>query len=90
MADETNTRGWGRTLTGVVTSNKMEKTITVEVSRTVKHKAYNKYIKRRARYHAHDEKNEAGIGDTVQIVESRPLSKSKRWRLQKIVEKSRI
>lgn len=87
---EEKDRGFGRTLTGKVTSNKMIKTITVEVTRTVRHKSYNKYIKRRAKYHAHDETNEAGIGDTVLIVESRPMSKTKRWRLQKIVEKSRI
>jgi small subunit ribosomal protein S17 len=87
---EEKDRGFGRTLTGKVTSDKMTKTITVEVTRTVRHKSYNKFIKRRAKYHAHDETNEAGIGDTVLIVESRPLSKTKRWRLQKIVEKSRI
>lgn len=83
-------RGFGRTLQGVVTSDKMEKTITIEVSRTVPHKRYNKFIKRRAKYHAHDERDEAGIGDTVIIVEASPLSKMKRWRLQKIVEKARI
>ncbi len=83
-------RGFGRTLQGVVTSDKMEKTITIEVSRTVPHKRYNKFIKRRDKYHAHDERDEAGIGDTVIIVEASPLSKLKRWRLQKIVEKARI
>ena len=83
-------RGFGRTLQGVVTSDKMDKTITIEVTRTVPHKRYNKFIKRRAKYHAHDERGEAGMGDTVIIVEAGPLSKSKRWRLQKIVEKSRI
>ena len=91
MADgQEKTRGYGRTLRGVVTSDKMDKTITVMVERTVRHKSYNKFIKRRAKYHAHDEKNEAGIGDTVQIVEARPQSKTKRWRLQTIVEKARI
>lgn len=89
MTDE-NARGFGRTLTGKVTSDKMTKTITVEVTRTVRHKSYNKFIKRRAKYHAHDERGDAGIGDTVQIVESKPMSKTKRWRLQKIIEKSRI
>lgn len=87
MADE---RGFGRTLTGVVTSDKMVKTITVEVTRTVKHKNYNKYIKRNARYHAHDERGEAGIGDTVMIVEAGRISKTKRWRLQKVIEKARM
>jgi small subunit ribosomal protein S17 len=83
-------RGFGRTLTGVVTSDKMNKTITVEVTRTVRHKSYNKYIKRADRYHAHDESETAGIGDTVIIVEAGRLSKTKRWRLQKVVEKARI
>lgn len=81
-------RGFGRVLRGLVTSNKMDKTITVEVTRTVRHKRYNKFIQRRARYHAHDENNTANQGDTVDIVESRALSKSKRWRLQNIVEKA--
>lgn len=88
-ANEDN-RGYGRTLTGVVTSDKMQKTITVMVERTVPHKQYSKYIKRRAKYHAHDEKNECGIGDTVMIVEARPTSKTKRWRLQKVLEKARF
>lgn len=85
-----DTRGAGRVLKGVVTSDKADKTITVEVTRTVRHKRYNKFIKRRARYHAHDEKNECGAGDTVTIVESRPLSSTKRWRLQEVVEKHRV
>lgn len=85
-----NNRGYGRVLRGVVTSDKMDKTITVEVTRTVPHKKYNKFIQRRARYHAHDEQNSAKIGDRVEIVESRPLSKSKRWRLQNIVERAAI
>lgn len=83
-------RGWGRTLRGVVLSSKMEKTITVEVVRTVKHPKYNKFLKKRARYYAHDERNEAGAGDKVVIVESRPMSKLKRWRLQEIAEKAKV
>ena len=83
-----NTRGFGRVLRGVVTSDKMDKTITVEVTRTVRHKKYNKFIQRRARYHAHDEANTAKMGDQVEIVESRPLSKMKRWRLQNVVERA--
>ncbi len=83
-------RGWGRTLTGVVLSNKMTKTITVEVVRTVRHPKYNKYLKKRARYYAHDESSQAGIGDKVIIVESRPLSKLKRWRLQSVAEKAKV
>lgn len=83
-----NERGFGRVLRGVVVSDKADKTITVEVTRTVRHPKYNKFIKRRAKYHAHDEKNDAHIGDTVVIVESRPLSKLKRWRLRSVAERS--
>ena len=83
-------RGYGRTLRGVVLSNKMAKTISVEVVRTVRHGKYNKFIKKRARYYAHDERQEAGPGDTVVIVESRPLSKLKRWRLQTVAEKAKV
>ena len=72
---------------GVVTSNKMDKTITVAVERKVKHPIYGKFIKKTTRFHAHDEKNEASIGDVVRISETRPLSKTKRWRLVEIVEK---
>jgi small subunit ribosomal protein S17 len=89
-SEESGDRGWGRTLKGVVLSNKMTKTITVEVVRTVRHPKYNKYLKKRARYYAHDERSEAGIGDTVVIVESRPLSKLKRWRLQTVSEKAKV
>lgn len=86
----TTERGWGRTLRGVVLSNKMSKTITVEVVRTVRHPKYNKYLKKRARYYAHDESGQAGIGDIVIIVESRPLSKLKRWRLQTVSTKAKV
>jgi small subunit ribosomal protein S17 len=86
MTDQ-NERGFGRVLRGRVKSSGMEKTITVEVVRTVRHKQYNKFIKRRAKYLAHDEKNECQVGDLVAIVESRPLSKRKRWRLQTVVER---
>ena len=72
---------------GVVTSDKMEKTITVQVDRGVKHPVYNKLVRTATKFKAHDEKNEAGIGDTVKIVETRPLSKTKRWRLVEIVKK---
>ena len=72
---------------GVVTSNKMVKTITVAVERKVKHPIYGKFIKKTTKFHAHDEKNEASIGDVVRIMETRPLSKTKRWRLVEIVEK---
>ncbi len=72
---------------GVVTSNKMTKTITVAVERKVKHPLYGKFLKKTTRFHAHDEKNECSIGDTVKIMETRPLSKTKRWRLVEVVEK---
>lgn len=72
---------------GVVSSNKMDKTITVSVERKVKHPLYGKFVKKSTKFHAHDEKNECSIGDTVRIMETRPLSKLKRWRLVEIVEK---
>lgn len=73
--------------TGVVRSNKMDKTITVAVERKVKHPIYGKFVKKTTRFHAHDEKNECSIGDVVKIMETRPLSKTKRWRMVEIVEK---
>ena len=80
-------RNLRKTRIGVVTSNKMAKTITVAVERKVKHPMYGKFLKKTTRFHAHDEKNECSIGDTVKIMESRPLSKTKRWRLVEVVEK---
>lgn len=77
-----------RSVTGRVTSNKMDKTITVAVERQVKHPLYGKYIKRTTKMHAHDEANECGIGDVVEIRESRPMSKSKCWRLVRVVERA--
>ncbi len=73
--------------TGVVSSNKMDKTVTVAVERKVKHPIYGKFVKKTSSFHAHDEKNECSIGDVVKIMETRPLSKTKRWRLVEIVEK---
>ena len=73
--------------TGVVTSNKMTKTITVAVERKVKHPMYGKFVKKTTRFHAHDEKDECSIGDTVRIMETRPMSKTKRWRLVDVIEK---
>ena len=91
MAENTNTatdsRNLRKTRIGVVTSNKMTKTITVAVERKVKHPIYGKFVKKTTRFHAHDEKNEASIGDVVRIMETRPMSKTKRWRLVEIVEK---
>ncbi len=73
----------------MVRSNKMDKTITVAVERKVKHPIYGKFVKKTTRFHAHDEKNECTVGDIVRIMESRPLSKTKRWRLVEVVEKAK-
>ena len=75
-----------RTATGRVVSNKMDKTITVLVERRVKHPVYGKYITRSSKIHAHDESNQCGVGDTVTVAESRPISKSKTWKLVEVVE----
>ncbi|MCQ2249566.1 MAG: 30S ribosomal protein S17 [Bacteroidales bacterium] len=74
---------------GVVVSNKMEKSIVVEVNRKMKHPKYGKFITRTKKFIAHDEKNECNIGDTVRIMETRPMSKRKNWRLIEIVEKAK-
>ena len=74
---------------GKVVSNKMQKTITVAVDRKVKHPIYGKFVNKTTKPKAHDEQNTAGIGDTVRIMETRPLSKDKRWRLVEIVEKAK-
>ncbi|MEE4263705.1 MAG: 30S ribosomal protein S17 [Desulfobacteraceae bacterium] len=81
-------RGIKRQMVGTVVSNKADKTVTVLVERLVKHKAYHKIMRRRTKFAAHDDHNDCQIGDTVLISESRPLSKSKRWRVIKIVEKA--
>ncbi len=88
-ATTTNTiqRNLRKTRIGVVSSNKMDKTITVNVERKVKHPLYGKFLKKTTKFHAHDEKNECSIGDTVKIMEARPMSKTKRWRLVEVVEK---
>ncbi len=75
---------------GVVVSNKMDKTIVVKVERFVKHPRFEKYVRRSKKYYAHDEKNEAGVGDTVEIEETRPLSRLKRWKLVRIVRRSAL
>ena len=74
---------------GVVSSNKMDKTITVSVVRKLKHPKYGKFLKKTKKFHAHDEKNECSIGDVVKIMETRPLSKLKRWRLVEIIQKAK-
>ena len=79
-------RGHKKLQVGVVVSNKMEKTAVVRVDRLVKHPVYNKYIKRSVKYKVHDEKNNCKMGDRVQIIECRPISKDKRWNLKQIIE----
>jgi small subunit ribosomal protein S17 len=86
MSVERNLR---KTITGVVTSVARDKSIAVKVERKVKHPMYGKYVKTSKKFHAHDENNECGIGDTVTIMETRPLSKTKRWRLVSINEKAK-
>lgn len=75
--------------TGVVISNKMDKSITIAVHRKVKHPLYGKFIKKTTKFSVHDETNDCGIGDTVKIMETRPLSKNKRWRLVEIIERAK-
>lgn len=77
-----------RTLVGVVVSDKMTKTIVVEVQRRIRHSLYSKFITKTKKYHVHDEENHCGIGDKVQIKECRPLSKTKSWTLDKILERT--
>jgi small subunit ribosomal protein S17 len=79
-----------RTLTGRVVSDKMDKSATVLIERRVKHPLYGKYVRRSTRVHIHDENNECGIGDTVSIAECRPISKTKSWKLVKVLEKAKI
>jgi len=85
-AVERNTR---KEIIGKVVSNKMDKTITVSVERKVKHPKYGKFVKKTSKFKAHDEKNECSINDVVRVMETRPLSKDKRWRLVEIVEKAK-
>ena len=83
------TRNLRKERTGVVTSNKMDKSITVAIKWKEKRPIYGKFVNKTKKYHAHDEKNECGIGDTVKIMETRPLSKTKRWRLVQIIERAK-
>ena len=80
-------RRLNKVMTGVVVSDKMDKTVVVLVNRLIKHPVYKKYVRRRAKFMAHDEQNSARMGDTVEIIQSRPLSRLKRWRLTRIVER---
>jgi small subunit ribosomal protein S17 len=89
MTEQTAKHPIRKEVVGEVVSDKMDKTIVVEVSRRVRHLRYQKVLTKYKKFYAHDEKNEAGVGDTVRIIESRPLSKLKRWALVQVVEKSR-
>jgi small subunit ribosomal protein S17 len=82
-------RNLRKTRIGLVVSNKMDKTVTVAVERKVKHPIYGKFVKKTTKFHAHDEKNECTVGDLVRIMETRPLSKTKRWRLVEVLEKAK-
>lgn len=86
--EEATTEVVQRTLSGSVTSDAMDKTATVMIERRIKHPVYGKYIKRSTKLHVHDENNECGKGDTVVIEQCRPISKTKSWRLVKVVEKA--
>jgi len=81
-------RGLQKTQTGIVVSDKMDKTVVVQVDRQVRHPMYKKYVRRRAKYTAHDETNSCKVGDRVLIRETRPLSKTKRWRVSEIIERA--
>ena len=82
-------RNLRKTRIGLVVSNKMDKSVVVAVERKVKHPIYGKFVKTTTKFMAHDENNECGIGDTVEIMETRPLSKNKNWRLVQILEKAK-
>ena len=82
-------RALRKTRVGKVVSDKMDKTIVVAIEDHVKHPVYGKIVKRTSKIHAHDENNECGVGDTVEVMETRPLSKTKRWRLVQIIEKAK-
>jgi len=86
----TTTRNRRRTVEGKVTSDKMAKTITVLVNRTYRHPKYGKYLRKQVKYHAHDEESLAKTGDLVEIVECRPTSRLKRWRLVRVIEKADV
>ena len=85
---ETTERGLPKFREGIVVSDKMDKTVVVAITRQMKHSQYGKYVKKTTKHFAHDEKNECGIGDKVKIVETRPLSKKKRWKIVSVLVKS--
>ena len=82
-------RGYRKTRTGIVTSDKMDKTVTVAIKTKVRHPLYGKMVNRTRKFMAHDEENACGVGDTVKIMETRPISKDKRWRVVEIIEKAK-
>ena len=82
-------RNLRKTMVGVVTSDKMDKTVVVTIKDRLKHPLYNKIVDKSVKYKAHDEKNECGVGDKVQIMECRPMSKDKNWRVVEIIEKAK-
>jgi small subunit ribosomal protein S17 len=82
-------RGYRKTRTGIVVSDKMDKTVVVAVRTKVRHPLYGKMVNKTTKFKAHDENNECGVGDTVRIMETRPLSKDKRWRVVEIIEKAK-
>lgn len=88
MEQQSNQRAFRKSRVGIVVSDKMDKTIVVAIEDRVAHPLYKKIVKRTYKLKAHDEKNECGIGDTVRVMETRPLSKDKRWRLVEIIEKA--
>jgi len=90
MTNSSDNRKQRKVRTGVVISNKMDKTVVVEVSRTVIHPVYKKFVRRRKRFMAHDEDNRCNIGDQVMIVETRPLSRQKNWRVRKIIREAAL
>lgn len=89
MADNTTTRSRRKTRVGVVISDARDKTVTVEVPRSSRHQRYDKIVRRSSKFHAHDETNDANLGDMVRIMETRPISKQKRWRVVEVVERAR-
>ena len=87
--ENANKRGVRRVIQGTVTSNAMDKTVVVTVIRRIRDKHFHKFVNRKVKYRAHDENNSCGVGDVVELVESRPYSKTKRWRVSRTVEKAR-
>ena len=88
MEQENKTRGTAKVRDGIVIANKMDKTVVIEIKRLMKHSVYGKFVRKSKKFYAHDENNICNVGDTVRIVETRPLSKMKRWRVKEILVKA--